>query len=55
MSELAYGRHPYPNYASCIHTSCISSDFRPSHLTKPEKSGTTQLRDWWLVLPRLDI
>jgi len=51
MSEFAYGHPQYPNYTSCIHTSCIFGDFRPSHLTKPEKSATTQSRDWWLVFP----
>ena len=51
MPELAHGHPQHPNYTLCIYTSCISGDFRPSHLTKPEKSATTQSRDWWLVFP----
>ena len=55
MSEFAYGHPQHTNFTSFIYTSCILGDFRPSHLTKPEKSDTTQLRDWWLVFPRVDI
>jgi len=55
MSEFAHGQPQHPNYTSCIYASCVFGDFRPSHLTKAEKSATTQLRDWWLVFPRLDI
>ena len=51
MSEFAHGQPQHPNYTSCIYASCVFGDFRPSHLTKAEKSATTQLRDRWLVFP----
>jgi hypothetical protein len=46
MTESVFSGSQCPNYISCIF-----GDFRPSHLTKPEKSVITQLRDWWLVFP----
>jgi hypothetical protein len=48
--EFSRSRSQYSNLISYF-----LGEFGLEHLTKRSKSAKTQLRDWWLVFPRLNI